>query len=70
MCVDRVDHRDLIGVRQLARTEVEPLFLVLFIFLVAEMGSENPVPDADANVIRRVCEPTTQQARGRRRYVT
>ena len=64
MCVERVDHRDLVGVRQLARTAVEPLFLLLLVFLLAEMGPEDPVADADADVVRGVRDAAAQKARG------
>ena len=64
MCVERVDHRDPVGVRQLSRTAVEPLFLLLLVFLLAEMGPEDPVADADAAVVGGVRGAAAQKTRG------
>ncbi len=64
MCVERVDHRDLVGVRQLRRAAVEPLFLLLFVFLLAEIGPEDPVADADAAVVCGMRGAAAQEARG------
>ncbi len=64
MCVDRVDHRDAVGVRQLRRAAVEPLLLLLFVFLLAEIGAPAPVADAEAAVVRGVRDATAKKTRG------
>ena len=64
MCVERVDHRDPVGVRQLSRTAVKPLVLLPLVFLLAEMGPEDPVADADDAVVGGVRDATAQKTRG------
>src|SRR6187401_1582251 len=63
MAVEREDHRDLVGVCQLRRAAVEPLFLLPFVFVLAEVGPQGPVGDTDAAVVRGLRCTSAQKAR-------
>ena len=63
MAVERVDHRDLVGVRLLRCAAVEPPFFLLLVFLFAEIGPPDPVADAEAAVVCGMRGAAAQKAR-------